>query len=286
MSTNTNGVKARVMLVEDNQNLRSVLKEYFEALRYSVDDFNNGISAATSFSKNKYDICIFDIIMQGKDGYTLLEEIRQIDEDVPVVFLTAKSEKEYKIKAFRLGCDDYITKPFSTEELLLRMEAILRRTKKAKKVKALIPKPTGSIYKFGRFTFDNGSMQLIHPTLTRSLTRKEAELLRVLCEHKNKLIQREIILRQIWGNEEYTASRSMDVFITKLRAYISIDPEDEKHLNTDPKSKNRYEEGYEPTVEIKNVHGSGFLLKVREDMDVNNETEKNGKSEDTNTGIN
>ena len=178
------------------------------------------------------------------------------------MFLTAKNEKEDRIKAFRLGCDDYMTKPFSAEELTLRIEAILRRTKRPKKVKPVIPH-TNDIYHFGNFTFDFGSMQLVHPLKTRSLTRKEAELLRLLCENMNKLMPREVILRQIWGSDDYAAGRSMDVFLTKLRSYLAIEPIDEKYLNKDPKTKAKYVEGYEPDIEIHNVHGTGFIFKVK-----------------------
>ena len=169
---------------------------YLETLKFNVDDFSDSISAGNSFAKFKYDICVFDIVMKGKNGYELLQDIRKIDPEVPVMFLTARNEKEDRIKAFKLGCDDYMTKPFSAEELTLRIEAILRRTKRPKKVKPALVH-TNDVYHFGNFTFDFGSMQLIHPSNTRPLTRKEAELLRLLCENMNKLMPREVILRQI-----------------------------------------------------------------------------------------
>lgn len=251
------------MLVEDNVNLRSVLKEYFETLKYSVDDFSNGLEASEHFTKGRYDICIFDIIMQGKNGYELLTDIRQQDSDVPVMFLTARTEKEDKIKAFRMGCDDYLTKPFCTEELVLRIEAILRRCHRVKKPKTVLP-PTNAVYKIGNYTFDYGSLQLTHPIKSRTLTRKEAELLRLLCENMNKLMPRDVMLRQIWGSADYANGRSMDVFITKLRAYLNLEPIDEKYLNKDPKSKSKYIDDFEPDIEIKNIHGTGFMLKVKE----------------------
>ena len=259
---NAKEIKAKIMLVEDNQNLRNVLKDYLETLKFGVDDFSDSTSASNSFAKFKYDICVFDIVMKGKNGYELLQDIRKIDPEVPVMFLTARNEKEDRIKAFKLGCDDYMTKPFSAEELTLRIEAILRRTKRPKKVKPVIPH-TNDVYHFGNFTFDFGSMQLIHPLKTRSLTRKEAELLRLLCENMNKLMPREVILRQIWGSDDYAAGRSMDVFLTKLRSYLAIEPIDEKYLNKDPKTKAKYVEGYEPDIEIHNVHGTGFIFKVK-----------------------
>ncbi|SRR5574344_1845303 len=256
-------IKGRIMLVEDNQNLRHVLKDYLEALRYDVDDFSDGEAAFQSFAQCKYDICIFDIIMQKKNGYELLAAIREVDEEVPVIFLTARNDKEDKIKAFRMGCDDYITKPFSTEELLLRIEAILRRTKKPKKAKPAL-RTTNEIFSFGNYTFDFNTMQLTHPSQTRSLTRKEAELLRLLCENKNKLLPRDVILRQIWGSDDYAAGRSMDVFLTKLRSYLSLDPIDPKYINKEGGRKRKYVDGYEPPIEISNIHGTGFILKVRE----------------------
>lgn len=135
------------MLVEDNQNLRKVLKEYLETLKFNVSDFSDGNAAAESFERHRYDICVFDIVMQGKSGFELLAEIRKVDEQVPVVFLTARTDKEDRIKAFKMGCDDYITKPFVTEELILRIEAILRRTRQHAKVKPVY-KVTNEVYHF------------------------------------------------------------------------------------------------------------------------------------------
>lgn len=280
MSITSRDCKGKIMLVEDNQNLRSVLKEYFEALRYTVDDFGNGAIAKQEYAPYKYDICILDIIMQGIDGFDLLQEIRQKDQEVPVIFLTARTDKEDRIKAFKLGCDDYITKPFCTEELILRIEAILRRTRRSRKSPSsmvsdsydaaggLAARLSGqegpTLFHIGNYVFDYSCLQLTHPLKTRNLTRKEAELLRLLCENVNKLMPRDVILRQIWGSADYANGRSMDVFLTKLRSYLSLDPVDEKYLNKDPKSKNKYVDGFEPNVEIRNIHGTGFILKVKE----------------------
>lgn len=262
MSVSARESKGRIMLVEDNQNLRKVLKDYLETLKFNVSDFSNGDAASESFERHRYDICIFDIVMQGKSGFDLLAEIRKVDEQVPVVFLTARTDKEDKIKAFKMGCDDYITKPFSTEELILRIEAILRRTRQHAKVKPVY-KVTNEVYHFGKFTFDHANLELSHPLKTRTLTRKEAELMRILCENMNRLVQREEILRKVWGNDDYASGRSMDVFLTKLRAYLAIEPVDPKYLNTDPTKRSKYVEGYEPDIEIKNVHGTGFMLKSK-----------------------
>ena len=201
-------------------------------------------------------------MMPDKDGFTLMQEIRKVDPDVPVIFLTAKSSKEDKIKGFKLGADDYITKPFSTEELALRIEAILRRTKRSKREDKNLYEER--VYKFGDFVFNYSAMQLIHPTKTRTLTRKEAELLKLLCEHQNKLLPREVILKEIWGDEDYSIGRSMDVFLTKLRSYINIEKVSKEHLNPNGGRRDKYKPGFEPRVEICNVHGTGFILKVRE----------------------
>lgn len=254
--------KGTIMLVEDSQNLRAVLKDYFEMLEYEVIDFSNGESAIKSFNLGIFDICILDIIMENKDGYAVIQEIRKIDPEIPVIFLTAKDSKEDRIKGFKLGCDDYVTKPFSTEELSLRIEAILRRNRKTQDDPDTIYKE--QIFKFGDYVLDFSAMELIHPKKTRTLTRKEAELLRLLCEHKNKLLPREVILKQIWGDEDFTVGRSMDVFLTKLRSYLNLDPVDPKYINPSGGRRNKYIDGYEPKVQIINVHGTGFMLKVIE----------------------
>jgi DNA-binding response OmpR family regulator len=253
--------KGKIMLVEDSQNLRYVLKDYFEMLGYEVAEFGDGNSACKAFNRGLFDICILDIIMPERDGYSVMQEIRKLDSEVPVIFLTAKAEKEDRIKGFKLGCDDYVTKPFSTEELSLRIEAILRRTRHHKVTDPLYEE---KVYKFGDFVFNYSAMQLIHPKKTRTLTRKEAELLKLLCEHMNKLLPREVILKEVWGDEDYSVGRSMDVFLTKLRSYINIEPVKKEHLNPNGGRHDKYLPGFEPKVEICNVHGTGFILKVRE----------------------
>ena len=249
------------MLVEDSSNLRFVLKDYFEMLDYEVADFENGNMALKAFNSGGFDICLLDVIMPEKDGFTLMQEIRKVDSDVPIILLTAKANKENRILGFKLGCDDYVVKPFSTEELALRIEAILRRTKRqSPTIKSLYEE---KVFKFGDFVFNYSSMQLIHPEITRTLTRKEAELLKLLCEHQNKLLPRELILKEIWGDEDYSVGRSMDVFLTKLRSYINIEKVNNDHLNPNGGRRNKYVPGFEPKVEICNVHGTGFVLKVR-----------------------
>jgi DNA-binding response OmpR family regulator len=254
--------KGKILLVEDSNNLRFVLRDYFEILDYEVIDFGEGVTAMKTFDEGKYDICLLDIMVPDRDGFSLIQDIKRIDPEVPVVFLTAKANKEDKIKGFKLGCDDYITKPFSTEELALRIEAILRRMQKLpRKVEKTLYEE--KIYTFGDFEFNYSAMQLTHPTKTRTLTRKEAELLKLLCEHQNKLLPREVILKEIWGEEDYSIGRSMDVFLTKLRSYINIEKVPDEYLNPEGGRRDKYKPGFEPRVEICNVHGTGFILKVR-----------------------
>lgn len=254
--------KGKIMLVDDSENLRFIIKEDLERSGYQVVDFSDGAIAAKSFNTNIYDLCIIDITTAGKDGLTLLQDIRKIDSDIPVVILTANNSKEERIRGFKLGCDDYITKPFSLEELELRIQAILRRCHKGGKAEDTIYEE--KIYKMGNFIFNYSGLQLIHPTVTRTLTRKEAELLKLLLDHKNKLIPREIILKEIWGDEDNAVGRSMDVFLTKLRSYLQVDDVD--HIEPKQKGKRKvvYTAGYEPLVEINNIHGTGFMIKVKE----------------------
>lgn len=254
--------KYKIMLVDDSENLRCVLKDYLEMEGYSVVDFNNTDLASKNFNSNLYDLCIIDIMTAGKDGFTLLQDIRKIDGEVPVVILTARASKEERIKGFKLGCDDYVAKPFSLEELELRIRAILRRCKIERTARPNIYEEV--VYKLGNFSFNYSALELIHARCTRTLTRKEADLLKLLCDHKNKLLPREIILKEVWGEEDHAVGRSMDVFITKLRSYLQIDDEEFILPKEKGKRKVQYKEGYEPLVEIVNAHGTGFTLKVKE----------------------
>jgi DNA-binding response OmpR family regulator len=174
-------------------------------------------------------------MMPLKDGFTLAEEIRLINEVVPVIFLTAKTMKEDKIRGFKIGGDDYITKPFSTEELSLRIEAILKRTRLS-----LLNGEKETEYQIGSFTFDYSNQMLKSPSQEHRLTKKEAEVLRLLCINKNKILRREIALKMIWGEDDYFMGRSMDVYITRLRKFLSADP----------------------NVSITNIHRTGFMLEV------------------------
>jgi len=251
--------KEKVLLVDSSDNLRHVIKDYLEMAGYDVIDFRDGRDADAQFNKGMYDICIIDVALRHYDGFKLLANMRKVDKNVPIIVLSSASAKEDRIKGFTLGCDDYVAKPFSIEELGLRLQAILRRCN------ANVPHEYISedeTIKFGNFLLNYTEMQLIHPKITRTLTRKECELIKLLLDHKNKLVPREIILREVWGEEDNTTSRSMDVFMTKLRGYLLIDCEN-KILPKEPgQRKIKYEEGFQPTVEICNIHGTGFMLRV------------------------
>jgi len=231
--------KAHILLAEDDPNLSMVLQDYLEMLGYSTLLSKNGEEGLKAFDNNKFDLCILDVMMPKMDGFTLAEEIRNRNQSIPIIFLTAKSLKEDRIKGFQTGCDDYISKPFSTEELSLRIEAILRRCMAQSSSDVLENiKP----YTLGTYSFDAGNMVLKNGDNERSLTRKETALLCILAKNKNKLVAREFILTEVWGNDDYFLGRSMDVFIAKLRKYLKEDS----------------------SLSITNVHGAGFKLETAE----------------------
>ena len=221
----------KIMLCEDDENLGMLLREYLQAKGFSAELFPDGEAGYRAFMKQKYDICILDVMMPKKDGFTLAQEIRQANGDVPIIFLTAKLLKEDILEGFKIGADDYITKPFSMEELVFRVEAILRRVR-GKKTKE------SSVYKVGNFTFDTQKQLLVIGEKQTKLTTKENELLALLCSHANEILQRDFALKTIWIDDNYFNARSMDVYITKLR----------KHLKDDPQ------------IEIINIHGKGYKL--------------------------
>ncbi|MDB4334984.1 response regulator transcription factor [bacterium] len=220
----------KLLLTEDDENLGMLLREYLEAKGYETDLCPDGEEGYKAFMENTYDLCILDIMMPKKDGFTLAKDIRLINSEVPIIFLTAKSMKEDVFQGFKIGADDYITKPFSMEELLFRLEAILRRTKGGNVAQ--------DVYQLGKFTFDTQKQQLIDGDVMVKLTTKESELLKLLCNNANKVLERNFALKTIWVDDNYFNARSMDVYITKLR----------KHLKE------------EPSVEIINVHGKGYKL--------------------------
>ena len=223
----------KLLVVEDDPNLGTILAEYLRTKEYEVNLCVDGDEGFDSFTKNDYDLVISDVMMPKKDGFTMAAEIRKINSKVPIIFLTAKSMKEDTIEGFKLGADDYITKPFSMEELLLRISAILRRTKpevlEDENVKDLT---------IGMFTFNANERKLTNGDVAEKLTTKEAQLLKLLAQSQNEVVDRELALKSIWGDDSYFNSRSMDVYITKLRKYLRPDT----------------------NLEIINVHGKGFKL--------------------------
>jgi DNA-binding response OmpR family regulator len=227
--------KLRILLCEDDENLGMLLREYLQAKGYIADLFPDGDAGYKAFLKTKYDICVFDVMMPKKDGFTLAKEVRSANSEVPIIFLTAKTLKEDILEGFKLGADDYITKPFSMEELTLRVEAILRRVK-GKKNK------DNNTFKIGKFTFDIQKQILSIDGEQTKLTTKESELLNLLCTHANDVLNRDFALKTIWIDDNYFNARSMDVYITKLR----------KHLKADP------------AIEIINIHGKGYKLIIPE----------------------
>lgn len=227
--------KIKILLAEDDSNLGNLLKEYLEAKNYNTTWAKNGKEGFDLFKKSTYDLCLLDVMMPLKDGFTLAKEIRAQNKSVPIVFLTAKSMKEDAIEGFTVGADDYITKPFSMEELLLRLNAILRRTKNQTTADNTI-----KFFEIGQYQFDYENQKLKIGKKEQGLTTKEAELLRLLCLHKNDVLDRNFALNAIWKDDNYFNSRSMDVFVTRLRKYLKDDPK----------------------VEIINIHGKGFKLLV------------------------
>jgi len=230
---------AKILLVEDDPNLSMVIKDYLEMLDYDTTLCKDGEEGLTEFSNGKYDLVILDVMMPKKDGFSVAEDIRKFDDHTPIIFLTAKSLKEDRIRGFQVGCDDYIAKPFSTEELSMRIKAIMKRCLRAQNGGA---NNEQKIFGIGNYTFDYGNMLLTSDEVEKPLTRKEAALLKLLCIYENKLLTRETALKSVWGDDDYFIGRSMDVFITKLR----------KHLKDDPR------------IHITNVHGAGFKLEVEE----------------------
>ncbi|KAA6324049.1 Transcriptional regulatory protein YycF [termite gut metagenome] len=223
--------KLNILLCEDDENLGMLLREYLQAKGYVAELCADGEAGHKAFMKNKYDLCVFDVMMPQKDGLTLAQEVRAINAEIPIIFLTAKTLKEDILEGFKIGADDYITKPFSMEELTFRIEAILRRVR-GKKNKE------NTTYQIGRFTFDTQKQILSIDDKQTKLTTKESELLALLCAHANEILQREFALKTIWIDDNYFNARSMDVYITKLR----------KHLKDDE------------SIEIINIHGKGYKL--------------------------
>jgi DNA-binding response OmpR family regulator len=219
----------RILLVEDDVNLGSLLREYLKAKGYITNLEPDGEKGYRAFKKDHFDLCILDIMLPVKDGFTLARDIRIQNPEIPIIFLTAKSMKTDILEGFRAGADDYMTKPFSMEELLLRIEAILRRTTR------LVQQ---EVFSLGKYVFDANKQLLTSVDKTVNLTTKESDLLKMLCQHPNQVLERNYALKSIWKDDNYFNARSMDVYITKIRKHLSDEPE----------------------IQIINVHGKGYKL--------------------------
>ncbi|MFA6482508.1 MAG: response regulator transcription factor [Bacteroidales bacterium] len=222
-------ISGRILLVEDDANLGTLLREYLKAKGYTTTLEADGEKGYRAFKKDHFDLCILDIMLPVKDGFTLARDIRIQNPDIPIIFLTAKSMKTDILEGFRAGADDYMTKPFSMEELLLRIEAVLRRTTRTEQQEVFV---------LGKYVFDANKQLLVSDAKTINLTTKESDLLKMLCQHPNQVLERNYALKSIWKDDNYFNARSMDVYITKIR----------KHLSD------------EPGIQILNVHGKGYKL--------------------------
>jgi DNA-binding response OmpR family regulator len=228
-------MKISILLAEDDINLGFVISDQLRAEGYHVSLTTDGVEALKRFNEQPYHLCIFDVMMPKKDGFTLARDIRQINSDVPILFLTAKSMTEDKIEGFNAGGDDYLTKPFSVEELNLRIKSLLKRVN----IRTEIPEE--KVFNVSEFIFDTENLTLTLGGNVQSLTKKEAQILKILYKFKNQVLPREVILNTVWGQDDYFVGRSLDVFITKLRKYLK---EDE-------------------TIQILNIHGVGFKLEIK-----------------------
>ena len=223
----------KILLVEDDQNLGSLLKDYLVLKGYKVTRCLNGEEGKNTMVKGLFDLLILDVMMPKLDGFTLARHIRKTDKQTPIIFLTAKSMLDDRLKGLKIGGDDYITKPFSSEELMLRIENIFKRTNSTEHITT-----KEEVIKIGSFIFNYKKRSLRNGNIEKILTSKESELLNILAQNKNEVVERSVALREIWNNESYFTARSMDVFITKLRSYLKPDA----------------------SLEIINVHGTGFKL--------------------------
>ncbi|KMQ61642.1 transcriptional regulator [Chryseobacterium angstadtii] len=227
--------KIKVLLVEDEAVLAMIVKETLEMNGFEIEIANNGIEGWAKFKNRQPDICVVDIMMPRKDGFSLVEDIRKIDDLVPVIFLTAKSQTSDVIKGLEIGADDYMRKPFSMEELILRIKKLIRRSSTHLVETETITLTDNTI---GSFQFDFKRLELIHNNTTINLSQREAELLNLLMINKNQVLERKTALLKLWGDDNIFAARSMDVYITRLRKFLTLDP----------------------SVEILNIRGVGFKL--------------------------
>ena len=223
-----------ILLAEDDVNLGFVISDQLKSEGYDVTLSTTGVEALVRFHERKFHLCIFDVMMPLKDGFTLAKDIRKTDQNTPILFLTAKTMTDDRIQGFKSGGDDYLTKPFSMEEFSFRVKALLKRVE-------IVPLKESPVISIGLYLFDTSEFCLILDDKIKKLTKKEAQILRILCKYINEVTPREIILNSVWGQDDYFTGRSMDVFITKLRKYLKEDPD----------------------VQIENVHGIGLKLSIK-----------------------
>ena len=226
--------KPHIFLVEDDLSFGAVLKSYLEINDFDVEWTDDGQLALPKFNKGSFDVCILDVMLPNVDGFTIGTEIRKINPAIPIIFLTAKNMRDDVLQGYRIGADDYITKPFDTEVLIFKLKAILKRGN-GNQVKE------SDFYQIGSYIFDYKLRTIERDSMKQKLSPKEAELLKMLCDNQNELLPRETALRKIWGDDGYFTTRSMDVYLTKLRKLFTEDQ----------------------TIEIRNIHGSGFMLEVK-----------------------
>jgi DNA-binding response OmpR family regulator len=228
-------MKIKILLVEDDTSLGFIISDHLKSEGYHVTLCSDGAEGFKRFNEEVFHLCIFDVMMPKKDGFSLAKDVRVIDKSIPILFLTAKAMTEDKIEGFKSGGDDYLTKPFSVEELQLRLTALLKRVNIHKEVEDEL------IIAISDFQFDTVNFTLKHPNFEKTLTKKEAHILKILCKFMNQVVPRELVLNAVWGQDDYFVGRSLDVFITKLRKYFADDQ----------------------AIHIQNVHGIGFKLEVK-----------------------
>ena len=227
-------LKVNILLVEDDLNLGIILSDQLKSDGYAVSLCNNGVEAMQRFNEDKFHLCIFDVMLPRKDGFTLTRDIRKTNTAIPILFLSARGMTEDKVEGFNAGADDYLSKPFSIEELQLRIKALLKR------VNIKVDEKEQTNYALGIFVFDTENQTLVLKDQVKTLTKKEVQILKLLFKYKNQVVSREVILNAVWGQNDYFVGRSLDVFITKLRKYLREDPK----------------------ILISNIHGVGFKFQI------------------------
>lgn len=228
--------KIKILLAEDDTSLGFMISDQLKSDGYNVTLCSDGAEAYKRFNDDTFHLCIFDVMMPKKDGFTLASDIRKLNNDIPILFLTAKSMTEDKVQGFKAGGDDYLTKPFSIAELQVRLTALLKR------VNIQTETPEEIVLSIGSYLFDTENFTLKHTNFDKTLTKKEAQILKILYKFRNQVVERDVVLNAVWGQDDYFVGRSLDVFITKLRKYFK---EDER-------------------VHISNIHGIGFKLEIKE----------------------